>query len=77
MAARLHPIEYYIAKQRNTVRKAIEGRALLEECRGAEKRRGSPSRQYWWEQEFDLAGYEAAWEATQGEGEADPGDGVQ
>jgi hypothetical protein len=24
------------------------------ECRGAERKRGSPSRQYWWEQEMDL-----------------------
>ena len=71
-AARLHPIEYYIAKRRETVLKAIEGRPLLEECRRAERLRGSPSRQYWWEQEYDLAGYEAAWEQSHETGEAGP-----
>ena len=71
-AARLHPIEYYIAKRRETVLKAIKGRPLLEECRRAERLCGSPSRQYWWEQEYDLAGYEAAWEQSHEAGEAGP-----
>ena len=61
-AARLHPIAYYITKQRQTVLKAIEGRPILDACREAERRRGSPSRQYWWEQNFSLAGYEPEWE---------------
>jgi hypothetical protein len=71
-AARLHPIEYYIAKRREMVRKAIEGRPLLEECRGAGRRRGSPAHQYWWDQEYDLVGYEAAWARSRGEGEEEP-----
>ena len=45
-AAWLHSIEYYTAKRRETVLTAIEGRPLLEECRKAERLRGSPSRQY-------------------------------
>jgi len=40
----------YIRRRRHQ----IEGRTLLEECRGAERRIGSLSRQYWWKQEMDL-----------------------
>ena len=29
-------------------------RPILEECRGAERRRGSPTQLYWWEQEVEL-----------------------
>ena len=53
-AARLRPIEESVRRRRNTVLRAIEGRRALVECRGAERRRGSPSRQYWWEQDFTL-----------------------
>ena len=38
-----------IAKWRANIAKAIEGRNVLEECRGAERWQGTPSRQYWWE----------------------------
>ena len=54
-AAHLQPISVYTARRRQTVLKAIEDRPILEECRRAERRRGSPARQYWWEQEFDLS----------------------
>ena len=53
-AAGLRPIRQSILRRRRTVLAAIEGRALLEQCREAEKQPGSPVRQYWWEQEFDL-----------------------
>jgi hypothetical protein len=81
-AARLHPIAYYITKRRQTVLKAIEGRPILDACREAERRRGSPSRQYWWEQNFSLAGYEPEWEKNSHLAEAsgplpaDAGEGV-
>ena len=44
----------YIRRRRNHIAKVIEGRSLLEECRGAERRSGSSSRQMWWQQEMDL-----------------------
>ena len=52
--ARLQPIAAYVARRRRTVPRSIEGRPILEECQGAERARESPSRQYWWEQEFAL-----------------------
>ena len=52
-AARLQTIGEYIARRRQTVLRAIADRPILEECRGAERRRGSPTRLYWWEQEFE------------------------
>ena len=53
-AAGLRPIRESILRRRRTVLAAIEGRALLELCREAERQLGSPARQYWWEQEFEL-----------------------
>ena len=52
-AARLRPIGEYIARRRQTVLRAIADRPMWEECRGAERQRGSPTRLYWWEQEFE------------------------
>ena len=52
-AARLRTIGEYIARRRHTVLRAIADRPILEECRGVERRRGSPTRLYWWEQEFE------------------------
>ena len=54
-AARLRPMATYIHRRRHQIAKTIEGRALLEECRGAERRSGSSSRHMWWQQEMDLA----------------------
>ena len=51
--ARLKTIGEYIAKRRQTVLRAIADRPILEECRGAERLRGSPVRLSWWEQEFE------------------------
>ena len=48
-AARLQPLRYYIQKRRATVAKAISTRPILEECRKAARRRGTPVRSTWWE----------------------------
>merc|ERR1712086_342394 len=53
-AARLRPVATYIRRRRHQIAKTIEGRDLLEECRGAERRSGSSSRHYWWQQEMTL-----------------------
>ena len=52
-AARLRTVGEYIAWRRQTVLRAIADRPILEECRGAERRQGSPVRFHWWEQEFE------------------------
>ena len=52
--ARLRPVATYIRRRRHHIAKTIEGRTLLEECRGAERRSGSSSRLMWWQQEMDL-----------------------
>ena len=49
-AARVRRIEEYIAERRRNILRTIADRPILEECRGAERRRGSPPRLYWWEQ---------------------------
>ena len=46
-AARLRPVATYIQRRRHQIAKTIEGRTLLEECRGAERRSGSLSRLMW------------------------------
>ena len=51
--ARLRTIGDYIARRRQTVLRAIADRLILEECMGAERRRGIPTRLYLWEQEFE------------------------
>jgi hypothetical protein len=43
-----------ILRRRANIAKTIEGRPLLTECRGAERRLGSPPRQFWWDQELSL-----------------------
>jgi hypothetical protein len=53
-AARLKPVATYIRRHRHNIAKTIEGRTLLEECRGTERRLGSQSRQFWWDQEMIL-----------------------
>ena len=53
-AARLRPVATYIHRRRHHIATTIEGRTLLEECRGAERRSGSSSRQMWWQQEMTL-----------------------
>ena len=53
-AARVSTIGKYIADRRRNLLRTIADRPILEECRGAERRRGSPPRLYWWEQEVEL-----------------------
>ena len=53
-AARVRTIEECIAGRRRNFLGTIADRPILEECRGAERRRGSPPRLYWWEQEMEL-----------------------
>ena len=45
-AARLRTIGDYIARRRQAVLRAIANRPILEECREAERQRGSPPRLY-------------------------------
>ena len=52
-AARLRTIGKYIARRPQTVLRAIVDRPILEEYREAERQQGSPTRLYWWEQEFE------------------------
>ena len=52
-AAHLRTIRESIARRRQTVLQAIADQPILEECRRAERRRGSPIRTYGWEQELE------------------------
>ena len=52
VAAHLQTIEYYIQKRRHTVYNTIRGRDVLKECEGAERRRGTPPRLFWAEQDM-------------------------
>ena len=52
-AAGLTTIAETITKRRSNIAKTIEGRRVLKECREAERRRGSPPRIMWWDQELD------------------------
>ena len=49
----MRTIGEYIAQRRQTVLRAIADRPILEECREAERQRGSPTRLNWWEQELE------------------------
>ena len=53
-AARVKTIVEYIADRHRNILLTIADRPILEECRRAERRRGSPPRLYWWEQEDEL-----------------------
>ena len=44
--------EYITARRQNSLL-TIADCPILEECRGAERRRGSPPRLYWWEEEVE------------------------
>ena len=62
-AARVRTITEYIAARRQNILRTIADRPILEECQGAERRRGSPLRLYWWEQEVEeeLSSEEEDW----------------
>ena len=51
--AGLHTISEYIGQRRSQIAKKIADRPILAECEGAERRRGTPRRQYWWEQDLN------------------------
>ena len=53
-AARVWRIREYIAERRRNILRTIADRPILDVYRGAERRRGSPPRLYWWEQEMEL-----------------------
>ena len=53
-AAHLQTIEYYIQKRRHTVYNTIRDRDILKECEGAERRRGTPPRLFWAEQDMTV-----------------------
>jgi hypothetical protein len=52
--ARLQPLAAYIRRRRHNIAHTIEGWTLLEECRGAKRRLGSPPRAFWCDQEMRL-----------------------
>ena len=65
--ARLRTVREYIATRRQTAAALVVGRPVLEECRRSERRRGTATRQMWWDQEVDWeAAYEAAARAARG-----------
>ena len=53
-AAHLQPIAYYIQRRRHTVHNTIRDRDVLKECKGAERRRGTPPRLFWTEQDMTV-----------------------
>ena len=52
--ALLQPIKFYIRKRRHIVYNTIRGRDVLKECEGAERRRGTPPRLFWAEQDMSM-----------------------
>ena len=52
--AGLHTINDYIGQRRTHIARKIAQRPVLAECKGAERRRGTPQRQYWWEQDLEV-----------------------
>ena len=51
-AAHLQTVEHYIQMRRHTVHNNIRDRTVLKECRRAERRRGTPPRLFWTEQDM-------------------------
>ena len=52
--AGLHTIAHYMEVRRNTILKFLVGRPIHKLCLDAVRKRGSCSRQFWWEQPMDL-----------------------
>ena len=52
--AGLHTIEHYVQVRRARIMRWVEDRPILKLCREVERRRGTTSRLYWWEQPMDL-----------------------
>ena len=69
-AAHLQTIKYYIQTRRCTVYNTIRGRGVLKECEGAERRRGTPPRLFWAEQDMTVP--ERREYGAEGEGSTSP-----
>ena len=50
----MHTIQHYIDVRRETIAKYVVGRSIFAECQGADRRRGSVPRRWWWEQRMSL-----------------------
>ena len=50
----MHTIHYYIDVRRKMIVKYVVGRTIFAECRGADRKRGSVPRRWWWEQKMSL-----------------------
>ncbi len=50
----MHTIEHYIDVRRETITKYVVDCSILAECQGADRRRGSMPRRWWWEQKMCL-----------------------
>jgi hypothetical protein len=50
----MHTIGHYIDVRRETIAKYVVGRSIFAECQGADRRRGSVPRRWWWEQRMYL-----------------------
>ena len=50
----MHTVQHYIDVQRETIVKYVVGHSILAECQGADQRRGSVPRRWWWEQSMGL-----------------------
>jgi hypothetical protein len=50
----MHTIQHYIDVRRETIAKYVVGRSIHAECQGADRRRGSVPRRWWWEQRMCL-----------------------
>ena len=52
--AGLHTIRDYIGQRRANIARKVRGRPIFALCEEAERRRGTPPRQYWWEQDLEM-----------------------
>ncbi len=50
----MHTIQHYIDARRETIAKYVVGRSIHAQCLGADRRRGSVPRRWWWEQKMCL-----------------------
>ena len=50
----MHTIQHYIDVRRETIAKYVVGRSIHAECLGADRKRGSVPRRWWWEQKMCL-----------------------
>ena len=50
----MHTIQHYIDVRRETIVKYVVGRSIHAECQGADRRRSSVPRRWWWEQKMCL-----------------------